>query len=204
MTEARREISSRKLSIFHKAAHTLVTLGVKPNQISIVSSVAALMAGLALSQAGPRTELQNALLLVIALVGVQLRLFCNVIDGLMAIEGGLKNPHGGTLQRCSRSLFLIFSLSLELAIRHHFLFPTVFSWVGSQRSLPYSQPTFAFWELLWELSIILSGPMAKQHRMFVINIALVGTVIEDYFSSWGKCLALALAIIALGSLVTCF
>jgi phosphatidylglycerophosphate synthase len=203
MTENRREVSSRNLSFFHRLAQRLVKLGLRPNQISVLSCVFALMAGIALAQAGSPDFTRNVFLIIVALIGIQLRLGCNLIDGLMAVEGGLKTPTGELYNDIPDRLSDIFII------------------VGTGYSASILNPHYI--DLAWAAAVtaVLTayirvlggsmgtkhyfiGPMAKQHRMFVINAALIASLIESKFSIWGYALSVAIVVILVGSLITCY
>ena len=47
------------------------------------------------------------------------------------------------------------------------------------------------------------GPMAKQHRMFVLTLACVAAIIEQWVSHTGYALQVAAVVIAAGALLTC-
>jgi phosphatidylglycerophosphate synthase len=72
--QARRPLKSRQKRWAQALAVRLARTGITPNQISVASFVAAPRAG--------------------AAVGIQLRLLCNLLDGLVAVEGGKKTPAG--------------------------------------------------------------------------------------------------------------
>jgi CDP-diacylglycerol--glycerol-3-phosphate 3-phosphatidyltransferase len=63
--------------------------GITPNQISIFSVVCSAGAGAALYW-----HPGNPWLLILAAVGIQLRLICNLIDGMVAVEGGQRTKSG--------------------------------------------------------------------------------------------------------------
>ncbi|MCB1388058.1 MAG: CDP-alcohol phosphatidyltransferase family protein, partial [Rhodobacteraceae bacterium] len=97
MTETdpnRRPIAARRLRPMQALARVLAARGVTPNAISQASMVFAAF-GLAAfwgsTLAGPVG--QTALLLLAALA-VQGRLVCNLVDGLVAVEGGQATPQG--------------------------------------------------------------------------------------------------------------
>ncbi len=81
-TETRRPLTSRSTGWAKAIASTLARSSVTPNQISVVSIVFAI-AGAWLLVEWPTTAG-----LVLAAVCVQLRLACNLFDGMVAIEGG--------------------------------------------------------------------------------------------------------------------
>lgn len=93
----RRNASTRKIDLLHQLAIFLVKKRIMPSQVSILSSVFSLAAALLFISASSHKDstlhlsLENQiLLLTLALIGIQLRLACNLIDGLMATEGALK------------------------------------------------------------------------------------------------------------------
>lgn len=198
MSDSRREVKSRGKNIFHKLSRALIKVGLMPNHISVAS---VLFAGLgaygfyAMSVGCFWTGV------VLALLGIQLRLVCNLIDGLMAVEGKLSSPQGELYNdvpdRFSDWL-LIVSCGFVVS------------------TLPYG------WELAWVATVFailtayvrvlgasqgvghdFGGPMAKQHRMAILNLGIVGLVVEQVFfnkTQWS--LYFVLIIIGLGSLLT--
>src|SRR6185295_13029268 len=68
--------------------------GITPNQISILSIVFAGAAGACLFFVSRADKLGAILLLLGAAAGIQCRLLCNLFDGMVAIEGGLKSKAG--------------------------------------------------------------------------------------------------------------
>ena len=201
-TDARRPLASRKITFFHRLASFLVKRGITPNQISVTSAFFGLFAGLAFYLAANFIDLPAYISLLLAMLFVQLRLVCNLIDGLMAVENGLKTDNGDLYNevpdRVADSLILLGA------------------GYGAARMLPHAL------ELGWLATVlaiatayirclgaavkgvhIFVGPMAKPQRMFLITIAGVGSMIELYFGFYGYSLSVALALIALGSLITC-
>ncbi|MBL9158753.1 MAG: CDP-alcohol phosphatidyltransferase family protein [Verrucomicrobiales bacterium] len=93
MTSARRPLRTRDSRWAGGLSRALLRLGLRPNQVSVLSVVFAAGAAVALvflsRGAGPAW-----LLWILAAVGIQLRLLCNLMDGMLAVEGGLKTPDG--------------------------------------------------------------------------------------------------------------
>src|SRR6516225_6607283 len=85
----RRPLKTRSKAWVPVVARALVKAGLTPNQVSLLSIVCAILAGAAFyfSRCSP-------FLLLAAAVGIQLRLLCNLLDGVMAVEGGLKSKTG--------------------------------------------------------------------------------------------------------------
>ncbi|MFO1208779.1 MAG: CDP-alcohol phosphatidyltransferase family protein [Amaricoccus sp.] len=95
----RRPLASRRLGMVRRLAEALARARVAPNAISLAGIGFALVAGLALLQAGPRGPLRLAAApwpaaWLVAAAFVQLRLLANLLDGLVALEGGLGSPTG--------------------------------------------------------------------------------------------------------------
>src|SRR6266404_8813583 len=85
----RRPLKSRGKPWAVQAAQCLARVPVRPNHISLLSMLFALGAGLCLLLGAGRVEYFLAAALLI-----QLRLLCNLLDGMVAIEGGLKSKSG--------------------------------------------------------------------------------------------------------------
>ncbi len=91
----RRPIRSRSTAWAHGIADLAMKVGLTPNQISILGMLFAIIAGLLLGltdqvEAGP---LQRVMW-IIAAVGIQLRLLCNMIDGMVALATGRASQVG--------------------------------------------------------------------------------------------------------------
>ncbi|WP_374636928.1 CDP-alcohol phosphatidyltransferase family protein [Paracoccus sp. (in: a-proteobacteria)] len=96
MTEdfSRRPIASRNTKWAAYVTRRLVQERVSPNRISMGSVVAAAGAGVAFALAGCVGPLWAGLFLVAGAGLTQLRLLCNLFDGLVAVEGGMGSPDG--------------------------------------------------------------------------------------------------------------
>src|SRR5687767_1467213 len=90
----RRPIAARRLGMMRAIAALLARAGVSANAISMFSMLCATAAGVALfgtRQVAPDTA---RLLWLAAAVCVQMRLLCNLFDGMVAIERGTASPVG--------------------------------------------------------------------------------------------------------------
>src|SRR5918994_6948164 len=90
----RRPIPSRSASWAIRAARRLQRAGVQPNQVSMLGVVLAGLAAGCLIFAGRSQDGARIVLLVVAAAAMPLRLLCNMLDGMLAVEGGLKSPSG--------------------------------------------------------------------------------------------------------------
>jgi phosphatidylglycerophosphate synthase len=90
----RRPIATRNAGWAQSAARRLARSRITPNHISIASMGFAALAGGAFWSAGTTTGWPAALLFLIAAAGCQLRLICNLLDGMVAMEGGKREASG--------------------------------------------------------------------------------------------------------------
>ncbi len=88
----RRPIASRDTGWGHALTRRLTARGVTPNQISIASMGFAALAGLAFFIGAEGQGAGRVILLVLAALFCQLRLICNLLDGMVAVEAGQGAP----------------------------------------------------------------------------------------------------------------
>ncbi len=186
---SRRPILGRKYKINNEIALKLVSIGLTPNQISVASAVFALTAGIAL--------IANLPILAAAFIG--LRLYCNLIDGMMAIEGG-KITKSGILfneipDRISDTLILV---ALGYVCGHYYI---QLGWLAALLAVitAYIRTFGASLGMPQDFG----GPMAKPHRMFVVIAACVACFVENILLSTNCSLRIALVVITIGTLFTC-
>ena len=172
-----------------------------PNVISLASIGFAALAGLALwATAAAGTALQPVLWLLAA-TGIQLRLLCNLLDGMVAVEGGRGSKSGEVFNDAPDRLA---DLLILVAAGYALPWP---AWGGA---LGWVAATLA---VLTAYVRVLGralgrpqdfcGPMAKQHRMAVLTAACLGAIAESLlFGNHGWALGAGLAVIAVGSALT--
>ena len=184
---ARRPIASRQSSWARAFAGWLVRQRVAPNHISIASVAFAGAAGFCFWMSG-----RNHWWLVGAAAGIQLRLICNLMDGMVAIEGGLKSKTGDVFNDLpDRFADLLIIVPVGYAIGHPDL-----GWCAGALAVFTAYVRVLGGALGLKQDFV--GPMAKQQRMAVLTLsALIGIFAP-------LALPLALAVIAIGSLVTIF
>lgn len=187
----RRPLTSRSTAWARFLTGALIRAGISPNAISLISVVFA-VAGAALL-----IKMPTAAGLVGVALCAQLRLLCNLLDGMVAIDGNRHSPVGALYNevpdRVADSLFIV---ALGYAIG--------MSWLGWAGAL--AAALTAYVRVLGGslgLSQDFRGPMAKPQRMAVLTAACVLGAIE--LSMWGSQWALIVAawLIAVGSFVTC-
>jgi len=90
----RRPLKSRQFPFFQKLAERLARDGVTPNTISFYSLVFGASAGLAFAITAHCPGWLARIFFLAAAVFIQLRLICNLIDGMVAVEHQRKSPEG--------------------------------------------------------------------------------------------------------------
>ncbi len=171
-------------------AARLARMGVTPNSISVASVGFALLGGALMLAAHPLAWFGAALC-------VQARLVCNLLDGMVAIEGGMKTPTGALYNefpdRIADTLFLV-PLGYAAGV----------PWLGWACALLAALTAYV---RVFGGSVGLvqdfSGIMAKQRRMAALTAALVLAAIELPLFGTRWALLICGYVVALGSLVTC-
>ena len=200
---SRRPLRTRSRPAAHAAAACLARHGAAPNAISLTGVVVAAAAGacLLLVSDAPRTA-QVALLLGAGLL-IQLRLASNMLDGLVAVEGGLGTRTGPLFNEVpDRLADLLVLVPVGYAI----------SWVVWGPELGWAAGALAVLTAYVRLlggslgqKQHFTGPMAKPHRMFTLTVVCVASAVEaatvrgDFE---GIALTLGLLVIAAGSALT--
>ena len=190
MTESgsRRPLKTRSAGWAQALARGLGGAGLTPNAISVLGVLcAAAGAGAFLLADESRWFWLGGAL------GIQLRLLANMLDGLVAVEGGQASATGALFNelpdRIEDALLIVAAAyaagvpelgygATILAVATAYIRAT-----GGALGLPQD----------------FAGPMAKQHRMFVLT---VGAVLSALLPEL-RAMEIALWIIAVGSALTC-
>ena len=208
-TGARRYLKTREKPWAQKLARWMSTTGITPNVISVISVILSILGAYAFiyaSEAGSRWA--STLMWLGAAACIQLRLLCNLLDGMVAIEGGKKSIVGGLYNevpdRIADPLFLMAAGYCNDWVVKVWDIPV--GWVAAVLSVM----TAYIRVLGGTLGVTQSfmGPMAKQHRMFVLTLACFGSIVELWVRQDGKSpeevMRVALTVIVLGSVITCW
>jgi phosphatidylglycerophosphate synthase len=197
----RRPIPSRSASWAILATRWLQSVGVRPNQVSVLGVAIAAVAAACLILAGRSEEGVRAALLVVAAVAMALRLLCNLLDGMLAVEGGLKTSSGELFNELPDRI-----ADLLILVGAGYAIPEV-TW---GRELGWAAATTALLTAYVRTlgaasgaSQHFDGPMAKPRRMHVLIVAcLLSAVaaIVGWQEGWG--LVVALILIIAGGVVT--
>jgi len=191
MDDNRRPIKTRSAGWAKRITDRLVKRDISPNQISVASIAFALAGAAALN-------IDNDLIgSILCAIGIQLRLLCNLFDGMVAIEGGKKSDIGSLYNefpdRIADSLLII---GLGYAIGHGDL-----GWFAALAAALTAYVRVFGGSLGLKQTFI--GPMAKQHRMAVMTAGLLLNAFEATMYGTHYALLIALVIIAAGSAATC-
>jgi phosphatidylglycerophosphate synthase len=168
----RREIATRKTQWAQLFGRAIARTGITPNQISVLGIGFALASGAFFYLAGHD---KSKLYLFWAAACIQLRLLCNMLDGLVAVENNKKSVYG--------------DLYNEIPDR----IEDILIFVGAGYFIPESSWLGWLMALLAVLTAYLRclgnalgckayflGPQAKQHRMFVLTVGAIAQMIFGF------------------------
>ncbi len=182
-------------------AHALATRGCSANAISIVGMIACLGAGALFAATGHVSGWERAFWIAGALL-VQLRLICNMLDGMVAIERGIASPVGELYNeipdRVSDMAALIgLGYAAYSDIAGGYLAAALAVFVAYVRTMAKAAGA----------PNDFCGPMAKQQRMFIVTLAALFMGLapsnwrEPFWNAWTVPSA-ALALISIGCVIT--
>lgn len=187
---SRRPIRARGNALVQRIATMLAHSPLSANAISVLSVAFAAAGAAALLWLPPWGAWLCAL-------GIQLRLLCNLFDGMVAVEGGKSTPTGALYNevpdRIADSVLLV-ALGYAAGL----------PWAGWLAALLAATTAY-----IRTLGGALGqpqdfrGPMAKQHRMALMTVACLIAPLEAMLAGSRHALWLAVLLIAAGSLVTC-
>ena len=191
MDDNRRPIKTRSAGWAKRITDVLVKRDISPNQISVASIAFALAGVVALNiDSGVIGSICCA-------VGIQLRLLCNLFDGMVAIEGGKKSDIGSLYNefpdRIADSLLIV---GLGYAIGQSDL-----GWFAALAAALTAYVRVFGGSI--GLKQTFMGPMAKQHRMAVMTAGLLLNAVEASVYGTHYVLLISLVVIAIGSTATC-
>src|SRR5438067_1521966 len=198
----RRPLRSRQTRWATASAAWLARRQVRPNTISLASVVFAALAGGCLAASGVDGPVPRPVLLAVAAAMIQLRLLCNLLDGMVAIEGGLKTKSGELYNDVPDRVADLFIL---VGAGYGVLWgpwATTLGWLAAALAI-----MTAYVRVLG-VSVgsrhYFVGPMAKQHRMAALTFACVAGALESLVEHpyTGTALGIGLVVIIVGSVLT--
>ena len=181
----RRPLKSRSTGWAAAAARVVLRAGLTANQVSLLGIVVAALGAWAIVEAPGRPWL-----FLVGAVCIQLRLLANMLDGMVAVEGGRGGPTGAIWNefpdRVEDSLFMIAAG-----------YAAALPWLGWLAALLAA--VCAYVRLLGGTlgqPQDFGGPMAKPHRMAALTLGCAVALV------WPPALPVALGAIAAGTLLT--
>lgn len=210
----RRAIPQRSQRWAQLLADGLYRAHIRPNHISIASVVVSLAGAIALfcTTAPTLSSAGRITLLLIGAIAMPTRLLLNMLDGMLAVEKGLQSPTGDLYNEVPDRLSDLF-----------FFAGAGYATAGFLTCEPLGVATVDIGVALGWLTAALAiltayvrslgaangvknyfaGPMPKPLRMWALMVATLLSIAEPSFG-WnrGVVLIVALALIALGSLIT--
>jgi phosphatidylglycerophosphate synthase len=204
----RRPIAARRLAVIQGLARFLAIRRISPNFISVVGMAGGIVAGAAFAATAEiESDFAVRALFVLAAACIQLRLLCNVIDGLVAVEGNMRSPVGEIYNEAPDRISDICTI------------------IGAGYALS-GWPTMGYWAAIFAIGTAYTralgkgaglgsdfrGPIAKQQRMAILTAgALYLALTPASWHLWVQIgdqpaigtLGLCLALITIGSAFTC-
>ena len=193
----RRPIATREAGWAKRLAARLAATGLSANAISVLGAVFAIVAGTAFVLSdGPAWRAW----LVLAAAGIQLRLLCNMFDGMVAVEHGRATPVGALYNdvpdRIADTVILVgagyavaagpWNPTLGWACAVMAMFTAFVRVLGGA----LGTPQYFF------------GPQSKSQRMAVLTVAALAGALLPRPEWAGGLVTLALVIVLVGSTIT--
>ncbi len=201
---SRRPIAARDTAWAAATARFLARRGIRPNAISVFSSVCAALGGVGFVVAGQGSGDRSWVIgMLMAIAGMQSRLLCNLFDGMVAIEGGFKTKSGEVFNELPdrfSDAFILIGAGYATEPLHPGL--PALGWLSAVVAV-----TTAYVRAMGVAAgsrAHFCGPMAKQQRMAVLTAAGVIALGAPAWPGLRWVIPVALALIAAGSLLTVF
>ena len=199
---SRRPLKTRNTKWAAALAGWLVKAGAKPNQISIASIFFAALAGGAFAYAGQASSFSAGWLYLVAAAGIQLRLLCNMLDGMVAVEGGLRSKTGELYNelpdRFADALILIGAGYSDI----HGEMCVLAGWLAALLAV-ITAYVRAIGVVAGAGQCFL-GPMAKPHRMALLTAACIIAAFCAWLHFDGRIILIALWVMVAGCGITIF
>jgi phosphatidylglycerophosphate synthase len=196
----RRVLATRNAGWAIALTRRLAAIGVRPNAVSVAGAGFALASGAAFYCSSGFAHEDRGALLLAAAAGVQLRLLCNLLDGMLAVEAGLKSRTGEIFNELpDRTADVLILVGAGYAVRD-LTYGATLGWSAALAAV------FTAYVRVFGGSLSLTqhfiGPMAKQHRMFTLTVVTLLAAIEAMLDMPSRALPLGLAVIVVGSVAT--
>jgi len=177
-TANRRPLKSRSTSWAAAVARLALASGISADGVSILGIFISLVGAAALV-----AHFAAPWHLLVGAAAVQLRLLCNMIDGMVAVEGGRKSPYGPIYNELPDRI----EDSLLLVAAGYAADPVIGLIIGLTAALLAA--ICAYVRLLGGtlgLPQDFVGPQAKPHRMFVLTVGLLAALLAALLGEDGS------------------
>ncbi len=199
-TASRRVLATRDTDWARSVARVLAGTGVRPNGVSVAGVAFALTAATVFVISPTWSPGGRAGLLLVAAACIQLRLLCNLLDGMLAVEEGLRTRDGEIFNdlpdRLEDILILVGAGYAAPGVSH----AETLGWAAAVAAVLTAYVRVLGGSL--GLTQHFAGPMAKQHRMFVLTLVTLLAAIESMLDVPLHAIPIGLAIVGAGSVVT--
>ena len=195
----RRPIKTRGAQWARALARSLANAGITPNQISIASVFFAALSGASFYLSNTSNKI---LFLFLAALFIQLRLICNLMDGMVAVEHKKKTKSGDIFNDVpDRFADFLIIVGAGYSVSHMFA------------ALPLAYTAGAIAIMTAYIRVLgaslksphyFNGVMAKPQRMAILTISALVNIILYKFNIEFNLIYISLWIIVIGGLVTCF
>ena len=192
----RRPLASRDTPLARKMAAQLAQTSITPNQISYGSMVAAALSFACFYAFGVTALGLSGVWLILAAIFCQLRLACNLFDGMVAIEAGKQTADGAFWNEFpDRIADLLIIVGFGLAAGNITL-----GWAAATLAILVSYVR----ELGKGIDGVVDfiGPMAKPHRMALVTATCVIAALIARWLPSQTTLFLGMVVLLLGSALT--
>lgn len=197
----RRPLSTRDTRWAKFLAAALARGRVAPNVISVASVVVAAFGAVALvcvPEVG--AAWQRAALYICTAAMIQLRLGCNLIDGMVAVEGGLGTKTGAVFNDLPDRIADVFLIAGAGYAAREIPHAIELGWLATSLALITAYVRVLGTSVGAGTSFL--GPMAKQHRMACLTIACVVAAALSRGEWHARVIVAALLVISIGSVLT--
>ena len=200
MTAPRRQLATRQSGWAVALARALARLGMRPNTVSILGIAFAAASGFAFAMVPNLDGGARAAVLLAAAAGIQLRLLCNLLDGMLAVEEGLKSKTGDIYNEVpDRVADILILLGAGYSVRD-LPYGVTLGWAAALVAV-LTAYLRVFAGSLGATQLFI-GPMAKQHRMFTLTVATLTALVETVAGFPARAIRIGLTLIVAGSIVT--
>jgi phosphatidylglycerophosphate synthase len=196
----RRVLATRNAAWARAAARRLAGCGVRPNTVSIAGVGCAVVSAAAFVLSAGVADGRRAALLLLAATGIQMRLLCNLLDGMLAVEERLKTRTGEIFNDLpDRVADVLILVGAGYAVPRTAHGPAL-GWAAAVTALFTAYVRVLGGSLGLRQHFI--GPMAKQHRMFTLTVSALLAAAEALAGQTSRALPAGLALMVAGSVAT--